>query len=228
LVEVLVVRRFSALCLLGLALFTSGCGKDSPTAPTPPPTPTRIIALEGNLAFGNIEIGSSFTATLRIRNNGTEALNVTGMTSPGAGTVFFADWNQGTIAPGSSQAVTMRFAPTAAQTYGGTLTVNGNQTSGTNTMSISGAGVFPPRPPFSRSGVGNTVFDMPPGVTRLLIRGRWTGRDTSNFIVSVGGRTVVNEILRTSITYEGIHVVSGTVVEIVSSSAIEWSFQEIQ
>jgi hypothetical protein len=178
--------------------------------------------------FGTIYIGSSFEATLRIYNDGNEALNITGMTGPGAGSVVSASWTSGTIAPGTSQTSTLRFTPTTPQTYTGTLTVNGNQTSGTNTVPFSAIGEYPPRPPFSRSGSGNTVFDMPPGVTRLLIRGRWTGRDNSNFIVHVGGRTVVNEILRTSITYEGVHAVSGTTVEIVNSGAIEWSFQEIQ
>lgn len=218
------------LLLLVLCVTVAACGGDkSPTAPTPPPTPTRIIALEGNLAFGNIDIGSSFTATLRIRNNGTETLNVTGMNSPGAGSVFFADWNQGNIAPGSSQAVTIRFSPTAAQSYGGTLTVNGNQTSGTNTIPISGTGACPARAAFRRTGFGNTVFDMPLCVNRLLIRGRWNGQGTSNFIVHVDGRSVVNEILRQTITYEGVHQVNGgKTVEIVSSGAIDWSFEEIQ
>jgi hypothetical protein len=39
--------------------------------------------------------------------------------------------------------VTIQFAPTAAQTYSGTLTVNGDQTSGTNTIAISGTGIAP-------------------------------------------------------------------------------------
>jgi hypothetical protein len=225
-----VIRRVAALSLLWLVVVASGCGKDSPTAPTPPPSPTRTILLEANLGFGNVEIGSSVTRELRIINTGTDTLTITGMNSPGAGAggVFVASWTSGSIAPGASQVSVLRFTPTAAQAYGGTLTVNGNQTSGTNTIAISGTGVFPPRPPFARSGSGNTVFDMPPNVTRLLIRGHWTGRDTSNFIVRVDGRLVVNEVLRTSINYEGIHAVSGTTVEITNSSAIEWSFQEIQ
>jgi hypothetical protein len=223
------VRVRSLLALVVLSLCASACGdKDSPTAPTPPPAATRIIRLEGNMNFGTIQVGSSHEAVLRIHNDGTETLNVTGMNGPGTGSVVTASWTSGGIAPGASQTSTIRFTPTTAQSYTGNITVNGNHTGGTNTLPFSATGVFPPRAPFSRSGSGNTVFDMPPGVTRLLIRGRWTGRDTSNFIVSVGGRNVVNEILRTSITYEGIHAVSGTVVEITNSGAIEWSFQEIQ
>lgn len=84
--------------------------------------------------------------------------------------------------------------------------------------------------PFWRhAGQGNTVFDMPPYVTRVQIVGEWLRRDTSNFIVRLNGRTIVNEILRESITYSGVHLVSGGgVVEIVSSSNIRWSFQQVQ
>lgn len=84
--------------------------------------------------------------------------------------------------------------------------------------------------PFSRSGVGNTVFDLPAGITRLRIQGTWLRRDTSNFIVLIGGRLVVNEILRTSITYDGTHLVpaGNGVVQIESSGAISWTFTEVR
>jgi hypothetical protein len=46
------------------------------------------------------------------------------------------------------------------------------------------------------SGHGNTVFDMPASVGRALIRGVWSGNGTSNFIVRLAGRGLVNEMLR--------------------------------
>lgn len=223
---------FRLLSVLILGATVAACGKDSPTAPTPPPTPTRIIALEGNLAFGEIQIGSSFTATLRIRNNGNENLTVSGMTSPGAGTVFTADWTSGGIAPGQSQVVTFKFTPTAAQQYGGTLTVNANHTGGTNTMQISGTGVWPPRPDFFRQGVGDAVFDMPPDVARVHIIGTYRG-SSENFIVRVGGRLLVNEILGRCCglreTYDGtLATGGGGVTEIRLSPGVEWSIREIR
>jgi uncharacterized protein YkwD len=39
--------------------------------------------------------------------------------------------------------VTVRFAPTAAQSYDGTLVVNGDHTGGTNTAALTGTGVVP-------------------------------------------------------------------------------------
>jgi hypothetical protein len=228
------LRARSALALALVCLSVSACGdKKSPTTPTPPPTPTRLIALEGNMAFGNIEIGSSFTATLRIRNTGTEALQITGMTVPaGSGSVYSVDWRDGSIAAGASQAVTVRFTPAAAQSYNGTLTVNGNQTGGTNTIPISGTGVFPPRPNFSRSGVGDTVFDMPLDVARIRVVGTYNG-SSQNFIMRIAGRLIVNEIIGTCCgnvpRYEGTLLTGGGgTVEIRSSSGVSWVIDEIR
>lgn len=85
-------------------------------------------------------------------------------------------------------------------------------------------------PPYSRTGVGNTVFDLPGNFTRVRIQGTWSRRDTSNFIVNISGRLVVNEILRTSITYDGIHLVpaGNRVVVIESSAQISWTFTEVR
>ncbi len=95
-------------------------------------------------------------------------------------------------------------------------------------LQIDGRGVQPPCQLWTRSGQGNTVFDMPTYIRRVHIRGVWNGRDTSNFIVRIAGRVVVNEILRSSITYEGVHLTTGGVVEIVSSNSIAWTFTEVR
>ena len=55
---------------------------------------------------------------------------------------FSGIWS-GDIPAGSYHDVTVTFAPTQVKTYGGTLTVSSNKTSGTNTKSISGNGTPP-------------------------------------------------------------------------------------
>ena len=131
----------------GLILIAAcgGAGKSTtPTGPTSTPAPaTRIIALEGNMAFGNITVGSSSESALRIRNNGTGTLTITGLTGPSG---YTTSWTSGPIAAGTFQDVTVRFSPVEEKTYNGTVTVNGDQTSGTNTMSISGTGSRPAGP----------------------------------------------------------------------------------
>ena len=82
---------------------------------------------------------------------------------------------------------------------------------------------------FVRSGAGNQVFDLPAYITRLRIQGEWNRTQTSNFIVRIAGRVVVNEILRDAITYDGTHqIAGGGTVEIVSSGQIAWTFTEIR
>jgi uncharacterized protein YkwD len=78
--------------------------------------------------------------TLTVGNSGTGTLSVSGITVPGG---YALNWTSGAIAPGGSQQVTVRFAPTAAQAYDGTLTVNADHSSGTSTASLSGRGAAP-------------------------------------------------------------------------------------
>ena len=114
--------------------------------------PTRIIALTGNLAFGNVTVGQQVQAILTITNNGTGPLTVTGLTGP-AGGAYTASWTNGIIPAGGAQQVTVFFRPSAAQSYAGVLTVNGDQTSGVNSIAISGTGVGGP------AGGGTAKYD---------------------------------------------------------------------
>ena len=97
----------------------------------------RVIVLAGDFAFGNIVVGYSPQRTFTITNTGNDALFVTGVTCPPG---FSGDWS-GTVAAGGSQSVTVTFVPTAAQTYQGSVTVQSNSTSGTNTLACSGTGL---------------------------------------------------------------------------------------
>ena len=164
-----------------LSMFVFACGgsSPSPTSPTvtPPATPTtRVIGLSGNLAFGDVAAGTTATSVLTIANTGTGTLTVTGMSAPSAGSgIYKASWVSGTIAPGASQAITVTFAPTAAISYNGTLTVNADQTSGTNTVPVSGAGSAASR--VSLAGVVTSdAGERLSGVTLRVLDGANAGR----------------------------------------------------
>jgi uncharacterized protein YkwD len=155
------MRSLCRVVLLG-ALAAAACGKSTPTAPTPTSTSTststRVVSLSGSLAFGTVDIGKTSDLTLTIGNSGTGTLSVTGITGPGGYTL---NWTSGTIAPGGSQHVTVRFAPTAAQTYSGTLEVIGDHTSGTNTTSLSGTGATPaPTPTSTASAYDDSILSL--------------------------------------------------------------------
>jgi uncharacterized repeat protein (TIGR02543 family) len=103
--------------------------------------PTKIIALSGDPSFGSVSVGATGQKSFTIQNTGNSALTVSSISYP---TGFTGNWSGGTIAAGGSQAVTVTFAPTAAQSYGGSVTVNSDKTGGTNTLAVSGTGTAAP------------------------------------------------------------------------------------
>ncbi|HAO21285.1 MAG TPA: hypothetical protein DCQ37_12945, partial [Desulfobacteraceae bacterium] len=104
-------------------------------------TATRIINLIGNPVFGDVQVNTTKTLTFTISNSGNSPLTVSSITYPAG---FTGNWNSGTIAAGGSQIVTLTFAPTATQTYSGTVVINSDKTVGTSTMQISGTGIITP------------------------------------------------------------------------------------
>ena len=98
--------------------------------------PSKIIALSGNLTFGSVQVGSTAQGTLRISNNGNSTLTISSISYPSG---FSGAWS-GTVSAGGYHDVTVTFAPTSASSYGGTITVNSDKTSGTNTRTCSGSG----------------------------------------------------------------------------------------
>lgn len=227
------MKRVLATLILGLCV--SACGSSpSPTAPTTPTVSTRIITVSGDLAFGNVNFGDTPTRTFTIGNSGNGLLTYTGFTcAGGTGCVgYTASPLTGTIAPGATQTVTIRFTPTIAQFYSHVLSVTGDQTSGGAAINVSGTGINN-TPVFTRSGSGNTVFDMPTSVARVHITGDYGG-SSSNFIVHIGsGASVVNVILGTSqfangTHYDAIALTTGGVVSITNSDGVSWSFTEVR
>ncbi len=220
---------FRSLFVWMLVAASIGCGKGgSPAAPSQPDTPTRVLVVSGDLAFGDVEIGSSVARTMRVGNSGNSPMTVTNLTVTN-GDAIAASWLTGVIAPGATQDVTLRFSPTSTAVVNGTIRVNADHTAGANQITFSGRGVRT-GPLWERGGGGNTVFDMPTSISRVRIVGIYRS-NSSNFIVRVGGRLVVNELLGRAWgmeRYEGIHQVTGGVVEITNSSGVEWSFVEVR
>ncbi len=95
---------------------------------------------------------------------------------------------------------------------------------------LGGTRVAVPTPAaWSNNGRGNAVFDMPTSVTSVRIVGVWDGTNTSNFAVRIGGRLVVNEILRSmpNRTYDTVMATSGGSVEVIISEYIDWTFTAV-
>jgi hypothetical protein len=133
-------KRMRRVFVVLVAAAFSACGSDNSgnaAAPTVPPTPavTRVISVAGDLNFGQVTVGNSQTKFVTIANNGSGTLTVSGMTVP-CGNSFFVSWLSGAISAAATQTVSVRFAPSTAQNCTGVLTVNGDQTAGTNTVAV--------------------------------------------------------------------------------------------
>jgi Abnormal spindle-like microcephaly-assoc'd, ASPM-SPD-2-Hydin len=162
------MRTRAACVLFALAISVVGCGdSSSPTAPSPTPVATtRIINVSGNLAFGEVLVGGRRDATLTITNTGNAGLTVTSLSvSGGLAQHTSASWTSGPIAAGGSQQVTVSFEPVAAGTYTGTLAVNADHTSGTNTIAISGTAL--PNTPFAGNWSGTYIVERCDGTGSL-------------------------------------------------------------
>lgn len=150
------------------ALVAAGCGGGSsaPTAPTAPVQATRVITVAGNLNLGQVTVGSSSSSTITITNSGTATLTVTGITASGGfPTDTILSWNGGTVLPGSTQVVTFTIRPTTAGSFAGVLTVNGDHTSGSNTITFSASVVA--ATPFTGNWAGNYFVDRCEGTGTL-------------------------------------------------------------
>src|SRR5262249_49136358 len=83
-------------------------------------TPTRILSLSGNLAFGSVTVGSAPQINLTINYSPTRLSSDLSISFPSG----FSGAFSGTIAAGGSQVVLVTFSPTSAISFGGTVTVN--------------------------------------------------------------------------------------------------------
>jgi len=158
------MHTFPTLLLIGLAFTaTEACSKAaSPAAPTPvAPTPapiatvptpapgTRIIRVGGDMNFGNLSLSSNANNPMKdgavtVSNDGNDTLQITGMTGPCAGTYLTKlSATPFAVAPGETVSVGFRFAPRIRVDCSGTITVLGDQTSGSNTIAVTARGVLP-------------------------------------------------------------------------------------
>ncbi len=222
-VATLAVVGSFALCACG------GGGGSTPAAPSATPVvATRIMSLGGNLAFGPVTVNTTASGLLTITNSGNSLLTVSSINGI-CGSFFSVTPSNGTVAPGATLSVTVRFTPTTATSCSGNLTVTADQTSGVTSIPIVASGTLDGIPIFTKSGFGNTVFDLPTYVARVHVTGRFvdTGGN-SNFIVDLNGKGLINEILRNS-NYDGISLTTGGgTIAITSSGSISWSFTEVR
>ncbi len=194
---------------LALLVVLVGCGGDSgsPSGPSPSPTPATY----------------TLTGTVTDQNGaplGAAAVDV--RDGPNAGKVGMTDDN-GRYSMASLQAGGFTVRATKQyyeqDAHGVTLTANTTQDFRLRYL-----------PPFSHSGTGDNVFDLPRAVSRVRIQGDYR-KNSANFIVYIDGDLVVNELLGTfwsTTHFDGTYLTGGGTVQIEKSSGVAWSFTEVR
>lgn len=206
--------------VIALVVAVSACGGKSPTAPTttpppatqPPPAPPAptLVSMTGIVqAVGGARLSGATVTILDGANAGRTT------TTNSNGEFVFGDLQRG-------DANLSARAPNYDEVRGG-FNIDGTRNP-TFTLKTT--------VPWSRSGTGANVLDMPTYIERVRIVGTYRGR-CENFVIWIGRDLVVNDILGTcsvadSANYDGTHQVTGGVVRVEESTAIAWSITEVR
>lgn len=157
---------------------------------------SRIITVTAvDLAWDQQAVGSTSHGRFKITNTGNSPLTVASIDYP---TGFDGSW-AGIIAPGVDQEITVNFAPTAAGTFSGNITVNSDATAGAFTIPVSAVSQT------AYSLTGTSSF----GALRTwaATRSYWQGSTVTLKAMPVAGYVFMNwtedqEILSTRASFE--------------------------
>ncbi|WP_158304643.1 beta strand repeat-containing protein [Methylibium petroleiphilum] len=138
-----------ATCSIGVRLTGSGTNAHSGTLSVATQAGTKTAALSGqseqavlsfnpaNYAFGSVQVASTGTQAFTLRNIGNIATGALSFNAPAGYSVSAPSCATG-IPAGGNCAVSVTFAPSAAQAYSGNVGVTGSASSAT--LAVSGSG----------------------------------------------------------------------------------------
>jgi ASPM-SPD-2-Hydin domain-containing protein/HYDIN/CFA65/VesB family protein/centrosomal CEP192-like protein len=95
-----------------------------------------------SLSFGSVNDGSTASQGFTVTNTGNSNVAISGVSASGAGYSVISGGSAVTLSPNQSTSVSVQFAPTAAGSVSGAVTIASNA-SGSNGVSLSGTGVAP-------------------------------------------------------------------------------------
>ncbi len=113
---------------------------------TPAPLPAQSYLLSSsasNLNFGSILLGSAASQAITLRNSGTGSVSISHVAATGAGFSVSGFSGAVSLAAGQSLALTVKFAPTTANSASGSIGVVSTATNSPATIALAGTGVQP-------------------------------------------------------------------------------------
>ncbi|HEY0701872.1 MAG TPA: choice-of-anchor D domain-containing protein [Candidatus Acidoferrales bacterium] len=115
----------SLIVLVGM-LVTSGCVGVTGKPGTSGTTGVSIEVSPSNVNFGSLTVGQSVTKTLKITNDGTKSLSVSGISVAGTGFTMKAPALPLVLAAGQSASVSTTFTATASGSASGKIMISSN------------------------------------------------------------------------------------------------------
>ncbi|MGA9142556.1 MAG: choice-of-anchor D domain-containing protein [Candidatus Acidiferrales bacterium] len=98
-----------------------------------------LTANPGSFAFGNVALGSNATQTITLTNSGTTSIAISQAAASGTG-FSITGLNPMTLNASQTTTFTAKFAPAAAGSATGAITITSNATNSTLTIGLSGTG----------------------------------------------------------------------------------------
>jgi hypothetical protein len=177
------------------------------------PSSPQISVTPGNLTFGSVTVGSSGTHSVAISNTGSASLSITAANMTGSGFSILGLVLPLSLSSGQSSGFSVTFAPTAAGSVTGNMSLVSNASGSPTQVGLTGSAVQPP----STSVTGVTISPTNPSVQ---------AGQTIQFSDTVQGTTTNTSVTWTgsagSITAGGLFTApssAGTVTVTVISSA---------
>lgn len=93
-----------------------------------------------NLSFGSVKVGSNSSLPATLTNTGNSSVTISSSNTTGSGFTVSGVSSGESLNPNQSIAVTVEFAPSAAGTVSGNLTIVSNATDSPTSISLSGTG----------------------------------------------------------------------------------------
>jgi hypothetical protein len=117
-------------------------------------TPSRVIRLVGNLAFGEVPTNAIATRVVEVWNDGNQPLSVSDVMVPAG---FIVSSPSFTVPAAEFYSLSVSFSPSSTDSYSGILSLTCDATTGATSLAVSGAGVVPLPSPGWRTIQGLTA-----------------------------------------------------------------------
>src|SRR5438270_1353031 len=128
---------------------------------------SQLTASPGSLSFGNVNVGVSPSLGITLTNGGNSNVTISSVNTTGAGYSASGVGSNATLTPGQTTTLNVTFAPTAAGSVTGSVSVASNASNSPATISLSGSGV-------TQSASGAPICGIS-GDTSTHVPSDWTG-----------------------------------------------------